>query len=90
MVHAESPLAAQIIVLPPSCPSPPFLRSLRPGSPPLSVTLCFQGLHQPRVAWNEYTPKGGAIEDEEGGRRGFGMDALNGTWADKSEQSYHD
>eukprot|EP00959_Pyramimonas_sp_CCMP1952_P434925 9106881-Pyramimonas_sp.AAC.1 len=59
MARAESPLTAQIIVLPSSCPSLPFLRSLRPHSPPLSVTLRVQGLHQPHVAGNEYIPPKG-------------------------------
>eukprot|EP00959_Pyramimonas_sp_CCMP1952_P198789 4157945-Pyramimonas_sp.AAC.1 len=60
MAQAESPLAAQIVVLPPFCSSLPFLRSPRPHSPPLSVTLRFQGLHQPHLAGNESTPQEGA------------------------------
>eukprot|EP00959_Pyramimonas_sp_CCMP1952_P026195 549933-Pyramimonas_sp.AAC.1 len=56
MAQAESPVTAQIIVFLPYCPSPPFLRSLRPHCPPAIGTLSFQGLHQPRVAGNGYTP----------------------------------
>eukprot|EP00959_Pyramimonas_sp_CCMP1952_P382172 8007983-Pyramimonas_sp.AAC.1 len=49
MAQAELPLAAQIVVLPPPCPSPPFLRSLRPRSPPLSFTFVVNGFT--RRAW---------------------------------------
>eukprot|EP00959_Pyramimonas_sp_CCMP1952_P256476 5357374-Pyramimonas_sp.AAC.1 len=73
MAQAESPLAPQIIVPLPSCPSDPFLRSLRPRSPPLSATLRFQGLRQPRVAGNEYTPqKGARSKTKRAGVQGLG------------------
>eukprot|EP00959_Pyramimonas_sp_CCMP1952_P126710 2650174-Pyramimonas_sp.AAC.1 len=71
---AESPFAAQIIVLPPFCPSLFFLRSLRPHSPPLSVTLRFQGLHQSRLAGNESIPqKGVRSKTKRTGVQGLGV-----------------
>eukprot|EP00959_Pyramimonas_sp_CCMP1952_P398635 8352951-Pyramimonas_sp.AAC.1 len=53
--------------------APPFLRSLRPRSPPLSVALLLQGLYQPRVAGNGCIPQQGVRSKTKGaGLRGLG------------------
>eukprot|EP00959_Pyramimonas_sp_CCMP1952_P374328 7839565-Pyramimonas_sp.AAC.1 len=66
MAQAESPLAVQIVVLPPSRPSLPFIRYLRPRSPPYLLPFVFKGFANHAWQGMNIPLKRGSIEDEEG------------------------